>query len=193
MTCTKTPEHLGCTACSLATAGRRQPVGGHGNPLAKIACVAEAPGAVEDRKEEPLVGPAGRHFDKVLEMVGLDRQKLYLSNVVHCKPPNNSLKGYPDAVLTCPPLWLLNELRNLPQLRVIVAMGQYAGSLWFPGKRATELAKLARAVTVRRNGSGASVWIIVGAIHPSYAMREGAWADELLAESLRRAMRYAEL
>ena len=62
---------------------------GVGNPLAKIMFVGEAPGADEDRQGKPFVGASGRLFDKMMGTIGLDRNSLYITNILFWRPPGN--------------------------------------------------------------------------------------------------------
>lgn len=184
MTCLSSPEQLACTSCRLHTT-RKSVVPGHGNPEASIALVGEAPGAKEDREQLPFIGPAGERLDQLLADVGASRDALWVTNMIRCRPVGNAIRSYPDAVSTCPSLWLKPELAMLMNLKVIVLMGATAGSLFLSGLRAKELAQTARALPDGR--------IICGAYHPSYALREGPWVSESIRESLRRAMTYAAL
>ena len=113
-------------------------------------------------------------------------QPIYLDNVVHCRPLSNNLREYPDAITRCPDLWLKPELASMPNLRCIVALGATAGTLWFPGMKAGELATMARVLS-----SGV---IVVGSYHPSYVLRGGGqWVSDSIIDSLRRAMMYAAI
>ena len=186
MSCLATEDQLSCQQCSLWTT-RQNVVPGHGNVLAKIAAVAEAPGQQEDIEGLPLIGPAGRRFDRHLETAGLSRNDIFCTNVLLCRPPKNSLRDYPEAIIRCPGLWLYNSLAKLPNLRVVVLLGATAGNLWFPGRKAGDISTLARRVP--------EGYTLVGAMHPSYALRVGAWmnhVDESIVKSLLRARIIAE-
>lgn len=78
----------GCTACALSQ-GRRNLVFGVGREDAEVIFVGEGPGGQEDLKGEPFVGPAGQLLDTMLEIIGLDRSKVYIANIVKCRPPHN--------------------------------------------------------------------------------------------------------
>lgn len=78
----------GCTACALSQ-GRRNLVFGVGREDAEVIFVGEGPGEQEDLKGEPFVGPAGQLLDTMLEIIGLDRSKVYIANIVKCRPPHN--------------------------------------------------------------------------------------------------------
>ena len=79
---------MSCRACGLADT-RTNVVFGVGDPRAEVLLVGEAPGASEDRQGEPFVGAAGKLLDDMLEIIHLDRTKVYIANVVKCRPPQN--------------------------------------------------------------------------------------------------------
>ena len=79
---------LACRACSLAQE-RTQVVFGVGDPAAEVLLVGEAPGANEDKQGEPFVGRAGQLLDDMLQMIGLSRERIYITNSVKCRPPQN--------------------------------------------------------------------------------------------------------
>ncbi len=81
-------ECAGCTACSLCQ-GRTNLVFGCGNESAEIMLIGEGPGEQEDLKGIPFVGPAGKLLDSMLEMIDLDRSRVYIANIVKCRPPHN--------------------------------------------------------------------------------------------------------
>ena len=77
-----------CRACALAET-RTNVVFGDGARDAEILLVGEGPGQQEDEQGVPFVGPAGKLLDDMLEIIGLDRTKVYIANVVKCRPPQN--------------------------------------------------------------------------------------------------------
>ena len=79
---------LNCRGCALAET-RTNVVFGVGNPEAEVLFIGEAPGANEDAQGEPFVGRAGKLLDDMLAMIGLDRSKIYITNSVKCRPPQN--------------------------------------------------------------------------------------------------------
>lgn len=79
---------MSCRACGLADT-RTNVVFGVGDPRAEVLLVGEAPGASEDRQGEPFVGAAGKLLDDMLAMIGLDRSRIYITNSVKCRPPQN--------------------------------------------------------------------------------------------------------
>ena len=83
-----TRECMDCRECALSQT-RRHVVFGVGNPQAEILLVGEGPGANEDQQGIPFVGKAGMLLDDMLAIIGLDRTKVYIANLVKCRPPNN--------------------------------------------------------------------------------------------------------
>jgi DNA polymerase len=77
-----------CTKCELCKT-RTNAVPGKGNPNAKIVFIGEAPGRTEDARGEPFVGAAGKKLGDALTKNGLERDSVYITNVVKCRPPNN--------------------------------------------------------------------------------------------------------
>jgi len=83
-------EDLGdCTRCKLHKLGRKQIVFGVGNPRAELMLVGEGPGADEDERGEPFVGRAGQLLNNMIKAMGLQREDVYIANVVKCRPPGN--------------------------------------------------------------------------------------------------------
>jgi hypothetical protein len=78
-----------CTRCKLHRQGRKQIVFGVGNPDADLMFVGEAPGADEDIQGIPFVGRAGQLLTKIIEAIGLERDDVYIANVIKCRPPQN--------------------------------------------------------------------------------------------------------
>jgi len=77
-----------CQRCGLAQT-RTHLVFGEGNPQSDLMFVGEGPGEVEDQTGRPFVGPAGQLLTQILASVGLDRDEVYITNVVKCRPPGN--------------------------------------------------------------------------------------------------------
>jgi len=111
-----------CTACRLHTS-RTQTVFGVGNTEADLLIVGEAPGANEDLQGLPFVGRGGQLLDKMLNAIGLDREEVYIANVLKCRPPNNR-DPLGSEVATCTPF--LERQVALLQPKLILAVGRYA-------------------------------------------------------------------
>ena len=115
-------EAADCTRCKLAE-GRTQVVFGAGSPTADLMFIGEGPGFHEDRKGEPFVGAAGQLLNRMLGEIGLERDDVYIANVVKCRPPGNR-DPEPDEIEACTP-WLIEQI-SLIQPTVIVTLGNFA-------------------------------------------------------------------
>ncbi len=111
---------LGCRLCGLC-AGRTQAVFGVGSREADLLVIGEAPGQEEDREGEPFVGPAGQLLDRMLSAIGLDRQSVYITNVLKCRPPRNRDPQAEEAQACAP---YLRRQIELLEPRVILAVGR---------------------------------------------------------------------
>ena len=116
-------EDLGeCTRCKLHST-RTHIVYGVGNPLADLMFVGEAPGRDEDQQGIPFVGRAGQLLTKIIEAIDLQRDDVYIANVIKCRPPNNR-NPEPDEIQTCQP-FLFAQIDAI-RPKVIVALGAFA-------------------------------------------------------------------
>lgn len=111
-----------CQRCGLGSS-RTELVYGIGNPNARLVLVGEAPGHEEDQKGEPFVGEAGRLLDKILQAMGMQREDVYICNVLKCRPPNNR-DPQPDEVATCEAFLVRQIAAIKPQ--VIIGLGRFA-------------------------------------------------------------------
>ncbi len=118
-------EARGCTACPLSE-GRTQVVFGNGNADADLAFVGEAPGFHEDQQGVPFVGRAGRLLDELLAENGLERESVFVMNVIKCQPPGNR-DPLPAEIETCRPY--LDAQVELIEPRVICTLGNFATKL----------------------------------------------------------------
>ena len=112
-----------CQQCKKCVLGdtRRNMVFGVGNPDADIMLVGEGPGEQEDLKGEPFVGAAGNLLDDMLSIIDLDREKVYIANIVKCRPPQNRDPA-PEEQAACFP-YLAEQIR-LVNPKIIVCLGR---------------------------------------------------------------------
>ncbi|MBI5682838.1 MAG: uracil-DNA glycosylase [Deltaproteobacteria bacterium] len=116
-------EELGyCKRCNLYKT-RTNIVFGVGNPNAKLIFVGEGPGEDEDLQGEPFVGKAGQLLTKIIEAMGLNRQDVYICNVVKCRPPQNRNPEH-DEISACKPF--LEKQIDTIKPQIIVALGNHA-------------------------------------------------------------------
>jgi DNA polymerase len=111
-----------CRACPLCQR-RQKVVFGSGHPRADLMFIGEGPGAEEDRQGLPFVGPAGQLLTKIIRAIDLDREQVYITNVVKCRPPGNR-DPEPGEVAAC--RGYLEKQIQLIQPKLIVALGRVA-------------------------------------------------------------------
>jgi uracil-DNA glycosylase len=117
-------EDLGdCTRCVLHKQGRKQIVFGVGNPAAELMFVGEGPGADEDAQGEPFVGRAGQLLNNMIKAMGIEREQVYIANIVKCRPPGNRTPEREECA-TCSP-FLMRQIAVIKP-KVVVALGAVA-------------------------------------------------------------------
>ena len=119
-----------CQRCELAKT-RTCAVPGEGNPHTEIMFIGEAPGLNEDRTGRPFVGAAGQFLTQLLTSIGLKREDVYITNIVKSRPPGNR-DPLPEEIAACKP-WLDQQLEIIKP-RVIVTLGRFSMSRFFPGQ-----------------------------------------------------------
>lgn len=155
-------EMVCCTRCDLAP-DRTQVVVGAGSDTARIVFIGEAPGAQEDRSGRPFVGRAGRLLDRLLASIELDRDDIYITNIVACRPPENRTPRVGEIRAHAP--WIDEQLR-LIEPDLIITLGRVALNFFIPGARITELTGVVREI--KRNGRSLS---LLPLFHPAAALR----------------------
>lgn len=88
-----------CRRCRLCE-GRTNAVPGEGRADARIMFIGEGPGLQEDRQGRPFVGPAGQLLTELLAQAGLQRDDVFITNIVKCRPPDNR-EPQPDEIAAC--------------------------------------------------------------------------------------------
>jgi DNA polymerase len=117
-------EDLGdCKRCVLHKQGRKQIVFGVGDPKAELMFIGEGPGADEDEKGEPFVGRAGQLLNNMIKAMGIEREQVYIANIVKCRPPGNRTPEREECD-TCSP-FLMRQIAVVKP-KVIVALGATA-------------------------------------------------------------------
>src|SRR3954466_7058107 len=116
----------GCTKCPEFVATRTQVVFGACNADADLMFVGEAPGTNEDRMGRPFVGQAGKLLDQLLQEVGLQRDDVFIANVLKCRPPGNR-DPHPVEIENCQD-YLMRQL-DLIEPKVVCTLGNFATKL----------------------------------------------------------------
>lgn len=99
---------------------------GVGNPHAEVLFIGEGPGAQEDLQGEPFVGRAGKLLDDMLELIQLDRTRIYIANIVKCRPPGNRDPLFEEQN-AC--MHWLDKQRELIAPKIIVCLGRIAAGV----------------------------------------------------------------
>lgn len=168
-----------CTRCTLHET-RTQTVFGVGSATADWMIVGEAPGAEEDRRGEPFVGRAGKLLDEMLRAVNLSRDKVFIANILKCRPPNNRDPANDEAG-ACRSY--LDRQIDLVAPKIILAVGRIAAQHLL--RTDEPLGKLRGKM--HRLGDG-QVPVIV-TYHPAYLLRSPSqkrksWQDLCLAREV---------
>ena len=167
-----------CERCPLHRT-RTQAVPGEGPPDAQVMLVGEAPGRQEDLQGRPFVGAAGKFLDTLLLAAGLDRSRVYITNVVKSRPytgppPGRNRAPTPQEIAACRP-WLDEQLRLL-RPSVVVTLGQVALDSFLPGRRLAD---------VHGRPQRAGGLVILPLYHPAMARYGQRWKTLLRREFLR--------
>jgi DNA polymerase len=115
-------EIIVCPKCRLSRT-RKHAVPGEGSPDSEVMFIGEGPGRTEDLEGRPFVGQAGKFLNELLSEAGLLREKVFICNVVRCRPPQNR-DPKPDEVQACAP-YLDRQLKAI-QPRFIVTLGNHS-------------------------------------------------------------------
>ena len=151
-----------CEACKLRHEGNRGPTGFTGDPASPIMFVGEGPGGVEDEYGVPLVGPSGQLLDKALWSVGLTRDRIYVTNIVNCRPKNNRTPTLEEGK-GCANIHLVREI-GLVAPQVIVCLGKVAFQYFY-----------GHAASIMRNRGKWFDWQgipVMPTYHPAFLLRQ---------------------
>jgi DNA polymerase len=159
-----------CDKCPLGKT-KTNTVFGVGNKNADLMFVGEAPGESEDKSGIPFVGRAGKLLDKYLEAVGIDRDEVYIANILKCRPPNNR-DPLPEEQEVC--MDYLREQVRLIKPKIIVCLGRISAmKLINPDFRITK-----EHGTFFKKGA----FEIVAVYHPSLLLRDPSKREEMLID-----------
>ena len=128
-------EILVCTKCLLHR-GRTKAVPGEGSGDAAIMFIGEGPGFHEDQQGRPFVGAAGRFLEELLESISLSREKVFITNVIKCRPPGNR-DPLPEEMESCRSF--LDQQIELIRPKLIVTLGRFSMARAFPRARISRI------------------------------------------------------
>ena len=159
-----------------------------GNPDAPVMIIGEAPGGDEDRMGLPFVGAAGQLLDKMLAAIGLDRQHVYITNILPWRPPGNRTPSSEEVALLWP---FLRRHIQLKAPQVILALGGSSAKLLL--NTTTGILKLrGQAQEIDFGEAGQPMIVpVLPSLHPAYllrapVMKRQAFADLLTLRSMSR-------
>jgi len=160
-----------CTRCGLAE-GRTNVVFGEGATDADLVVVGEAPGREEDASGRPFVGRAGKMLELLLLSAGFPRERVYICNVLKCRPPQNR-DPRADEVAACTTTWLHAQLEAIAP-RALLAVGKFAAQTLAGSEES--IGSLRRRVHAYRGTP------LIVTYHPAYLLRSPhmvrtAWQD----------------
>ena len=168
-----------CIACPLGTLGRTNVVFGEGNPDADLMFIGEGPGREEDAQGRPFVGRSGQLLNRTLSSLSIQRQEVFITNIVKCRPPGNR-KPLPIESQTCKNLILINQIKII-RPTVICTLGSAA----IQGLLEQEVKITKIRGTEMQTGS----IIIIPTLHPAYVLRN-PMELQLFTKDIKKAHSY---
>ena len=161
-----------CEKCELHFS-RKKAVPGEGPADSEIMFIGEGPGFYENEQGRPFVGQAGKLLEELLAAIGLVRQKVFITNVVKCRPPGNR-DPLPEELAACSD-YLERQIEALNP-RVIVTLGRYSMAKFMPNAKISDV-------------HGQAAWIkgrlVVAMYHPAAALHQQSLRQEIEADMLK--------
>jgi len=159
-----------CTKCDLHRS-RKKAVPGEGPTHAEIMFIGEGPGFHENEQGRPFVGAAGKFLDQLLELAGVTRAGVWITNVVKCRPPGNR-DPLPNEVETCTSNYLQHQIR-IVNPSIIVTLGRFSMGLFFKGAKITQIHGQMRKVGDR---------FVIPMYHPAAALHQASLKPAIMAD-----------
>lgn len=159
-------EVVGCTLCELSRS-RTHAVPGEGPAKARVMLIGEGPGWHEDQEGRPFVGNSGKFLTELIGKAGLKREDVFITNVVKCRPPSNR-DPLPDEIHACS-IYLERQIAAIDP-DVIVTLGRFSMSKYFPGERISRIHGQAKRFGKR---------LIVPMYHPAAALHQGSLRGDI--------------
>lgn len=156
-----------CTRCRLSET-RTKAVPGEGDPNTEVLLVGEGPGVNEDREGRPFIGRAGGLLERLLDHIGWQRDDVFITNVVKCRPPENR-DPEPDEIAACAPY--LQRQAAVLDPSVVVTLGRFSMATFMPGVRISQAHGTTRVAAPATGARDATAFAMY---HPAYALRNPA-------------------
>lgn len=166
-----------CLFCTLGKGHRMVPGSGPKRP--RLVFVGEAPGADEDRLGKPFIGRAGQVLDELLDVIGMQRSQVYITNICKCRPPANRDPS-DDERKACIQRWLFPELPGVARGRLVISLGKVAMSCFLGDRSIFEAAgrvwsteHLSETLWGELTPWGSPVLTMFPMLHPAATFRSG--------------------
>ncbi len=150
-----------CTLCELSQS-RTNAVPGAGPENAEVFFIGEGPGWKEDQQGLPFVGASGKFLTELIQRAGLQREEVFITNVVKCRPPGNR-DPLPDEMEACSPY--LNRQIDAINPLVVVTLGRFSMTRYFPNERISRIHGQPQTFGRRT---------VVPMYHPAAALHQGS-------------------
>jgi DNA polymerase len=165
------------TVCPELAATATQLVMGAGNPNANIVLIGEAPGKNEDEQGKPFVGAAGKFLNEMLASAGMNREDVYITNIVKYRPPNNR-DPLPEEKKAFWP-YLLEQLQII-EPKIVVTLGRHSMEYFLPGQYISKIHGQPKRIQF-----GDHKIVIVPLYHPAAALYNGSMRQTLIDDFMR--------
>lgn len=159
-----------CTRCPLCKQATHS-VPGDGNPDSKIMFIGEGPGYHEDQQGLPFVGAAGKLLDRLLGLIKLRRNQVWIGNVVKHRPPGNR-DPLPEEIEACRPF--LDKQIEIIDPKIIVTLGRFSMNKFLPTEKISQIHGRARYI----NFAGKRR-IVIPMYHPAAGLRNEAIMNQI--------------
>jgi DNA polymerase len=156
-----------------------QLVMGDGNPDADIVFIGEAPGKNEDLQGKPFVGADGKFLDVMLSETGMDRQDVYITNIVKYRPPNNRDPSPEEKREFWP--YLLRQLEIINP-KVVITLGRHSGGYFIPDLQIGKDHGVPRKVKYHNHE-----FMVIPLYHPAAALYNGGMRQTLIDDFIKAA------
>ena len=168
---------LADNVCPDLAASATQLVFGDGNPNASVVFIGEAPGKNEDIQGKPFVGAAGKFLNEMLAQIDMQREDIYITNIVKYRPPNNR-DPLPDEKTDFLPY--LQAQLDIIQPAVVVTLGRHSMNCFLPDLQISKVHGQPKRIKVQFMGNEVTPLVILPLFHPAAALYNGAMRQTLI-------------
>ncbi|MCL2615563.1 MAG: uracil-DNA glycosylase [Dehalococcoidia bacterium] len=161
-----------CHKCEISKL-RTKAVPGEGTEKAEIMFIGEAPGWHEDQQGRPFVGSAGQFLTQLIRSIGLEREQVYITNVIKTRPPENR-DPLPQEIANCKPY--LERQIDIIKPKMIVTLGRYSMGMFMPGKSISQI----HGTAVKKDGI-----LYFAMYHPAAALHQGSLRSVIQSDMLK--------